>query len=677
MLRGIVYLADLVDPEGESIQNAAPGLLMTPDAKSEGSKLNRWIGLFLVYFGMVSSAGAAAMRQPGKASPSPQRDKRNLAALPAAYSGPGRINLSGQWDFRFDPRGQGERDAWFAPNAPGPWEKAVVPGSFNFEFARNPNHPNPSDTYLFYKGKAWYRTQFLGPRTHEDLFLHLAGTVLRQKVWLNGHFIGSSVLPWLDVTYDVSSDAKRGAENTLVIEVDNSILPKAIPDTKWHGWWDDGGLVWPVYLEERPAVRAQSFVTTTMQSGGGWRLAVATNVHEDRPEKASVSLMLADKSGKTIWHRTESVPASTSKVVLHTEAILRGVQSWSPRHPVLYRLTVRTAAPGQSADVTWFHVGFRQIQTDGTRILPNGKPLTLRGVNRHEFAPDVGQSMSPAQNLRDMEDIKSLGANFVRLTHYSQSQDVYDDCDRLGLLVWTEMPAWQTSAATLTSPEVWKNYAAPQLEQIVRQHRNHPSVIIWSVANEIPSEKPAVAGYVEKAIDFVHKLDPSRLATFASDKRKQDVSMGNEDIISVNEYFGWYYGKVDDVGPMLDRMHAKYPNKPILVSEYGAGAVANWNARDTQPGGEDFSYSHQAQFLATQLRQIYAPQRRGYVTGGAIWVYNDFPDPYRFGSDIPKSAKYRNSKGLVTMWRVPKPAYFVVKRFFQSLIQKSRESAAK
>lgn len=632
------------------------------------------LACFFFQFGLMNSAGAGALRM----SRSTQRAGSAIAAeLPAAYEGPARIDLSGQWDFRFDPAEQGEADAWFAPDAKGPWMKAAVPGSFNFEFAHHPNHPNPSDTNLFYKGKVWYRTRFFCPRTSEDLFLHFSGTVLRQKVWINGRWVGSSVLPWLDVSYDITRDLQRGAENTLVVEVDNSILPDAIPDAKWRGWWDDGGLIWPVYLEERPAVRAQSFITTAMEARGDWRLDVHIRVHEDIPMKASVALALADRAGQTVWRETKSAPASERDVKLDSEAVLSGIQPWSPQHPALYRLTVRTTVPGQNPDIIWFRVGFRQIQTRGSRILLNGKPIVLRGVNRHEFAPNVGQSVNSAQNLRDLKDIKSLGANFVRLTHYSQTQDVYNDCDKLGLLVWTEIPAWQSSAATLTSPAVWKQYAAPQLRQMILQHRNHPSVIIWSVANEIPSQEPEVAGYVEKAVDFVHQLDSTRLATFASDKRERDVSMGNEDILSLNEYFGWYYGNVDDVGPMLDRMHAKYPDKPVLVSEYGAESVAQWSPRNTAPGRKNYSYVHQAQFLAAHLRQIYAPTRRAYVAGGTIWVYNDFPDPHRDGRDQPDGAKFRNSKGLVTMWRVPKPAYAVVKNFFHKLMSSGEQEAAR
>ena len=639
----------------------------------EDTSLRHYLYVFSLVFAVQISGGVTFAQRRAAAK---TEAYTAVAELPAAYQGPARINLSGEWDFRFDPDAHGEGAAWFEPDAAGPWKKAKVPGSYNVEFAHHPDHPEPNDSYLFYKGKAWYRTRFQCPRTPQDLFLHLSGTVLRQKVWINGHLVGSSALPWLDVAYDISNLVTRNAENTLVIEVDNSILPEAIPDAKWRGWWDDGGLIWPVYLEERPAVRAQTYASTTMSSGKGWRLTVNSHIHADSQAKATLELKLTDDHGKEVWQKVEEVPNAGLDSELHSSTILDGIQPWSPENPVLYRLAVRVNSPSQPSDITWFRIGFRQIEAEGSQILLNGKPITLRGVNRHEFASEVGQSVSPAQNLRDLQDIKSLGTNFVRLTHYSQSQDVYDDCDELGLLVWTEIPAWQSTATTLASPAVWKDDAAPQLERMIQQHRNHPSIVIWSVANEIPSDKPEVAGYVTRAIDYVHQLDPDRLVTFASDKRERDVSMSNEDIVSVNEYFGWYYGGLDDVGPMLDSMHAKYPGKPILVSEFGAEAVADWDSRTAKAGSKDYSYAYQAKFLSTQLKQIYAPQRQSYVAGGAIWIYNDFPDPHRIDGDHPDVAKYRNSKGLVTMDRVPKPAYTIVKNFYHELMHTHAKDAA-
>jgi len=589
--------------------------------------------------------------------------------LPVAATGPHRIDLSGTWDFRFDPEDQGETAKWFAADTAGTWTKATVPGSFNEEFAKHPGTPETSDAPRFYKGKAWYRTTFQGPvHANADRFLHLSGTVLRQKVWLNGRLIGESTQPYLDVSYDITALLHHNAVNTLVIEVDNTILARAIPDTKWHGWWDDGGLIWPVYIEERPHAHSESFVTTKMLANGAWTFNVDTIAHQAASgEKTTVAWRLTDAAGSTIWQQEKLIQSTTPDVELKLGTDLQNIHPWSPDTPVLYRLTVTTSAPGQSADVLSFHVGFRQIETRGSQLLLNGKPIILRGINRHEFLAGAGMSLTPAENRKDMEDIKALGANFTRLAHYPQTQDVYDLCDELGLLVWSEIPVWQSSVETLADPQVWTSYVQPQLNATIRQHRNHPSVIIWSVANEIPTDKPEGAAYIAKAVQYVHQLDPTRLATFASDRRERDLALGSVDIIAVNEYFGWYYGGLNDVGPMLDNLHAKYPDKPIMVSEYGSEAVADWSAATAKPGSKDYSYAYQAKFLQDHMEQIYASSRAGYVAGGTIWVYGDFPDPHRIGGDHPVIAQYRNNKGLVTLDRTRKPAYNTVQNFFHVL----------
>jgi len=605
----------------------------------------------------------------------------NAIAAPASRA---RINLSGTWLLRFDPTDAGEGARWYLPSthvAPPDWRPTKVPGSFNEEFAVHPLTPDPSDASRFYKGNVWYRTQFkLPPNSQLDTFLHFAGVALRQKVWVNGRLAGQSTEPYLDVSYDISSLLRPGA-NTLVVEVDNRPLPHGIPDAKWRGWWDDGGLIRPVYIEQRPHSRSDTHIVTTMLPANQWQLALTTDVHD--PAGATLEYSLTDSVGSVVWRQRRSLTAADEHLNLATA--LPNINAWSPDHPNLYRLVVTTSAPGQPADVDTFRIGFRQVQVQGTRVLLNGLPLIIRGINRHEFLAGAGMSLTPAENRADIADLKNLGANFTRLAHYSQSADVYDACDELGILVWTEMPAWQTSIDTLKDPALLPDFAVPQLTAIVDQHRNHPSVIIYSVANEIPSDKPEGAAFIANEIALVHKLDPSRLVTFASDKREHDISMAPAlpseapDLIAVNEYFGWYYGTLSDAGPMLDMMHAKYPDKPILVSEYGTEGVAGWDPATAHPDNKgvtkDYSPAYQARFLTEHMEQIYAPSRRHYVVGGVIWVYNDFPDPHRVGGDQPDIAEYRNNKGLVTMNRVRKPAYTVVQAFFRRLASATTTAA--
>jgi beta-galactosidase/beta-glucuronidase len=607
------------------------------------------IGLAVVVFCAVASAAAEP--------------------LPADYGVASRVDLSGLWDFRLDLQGEGEAAHWFADPATSGWLKLAVPGSFNEELARNTGAPMATDAMRFYQGAAWYRTGFASPQDVDGrkmlCYLHLSGTVLRHTVWLNGVKVGGSLTPYLDAAYDITPLLKHDGRNVLVIKVDNSIEKRAIPDFKWHGWWNDGGLIRPVYLELRPAAHSQSYVSTTREAGG-WRLAIDTKVHPEAANtRSTISYKLADAKGIVVWR---SSPHASRDAEIRAAAVLPGVLPWSPDHPVLYTLTTTTAVAGMKVkDVTTVRIGFREIVVHGTQILLNGAPLTIRGISRHQFLAGSGMSLTTAQDRKDMEEIKSLGANFVRLAHYSQSQDVYDACDELGLLVWTEIPAWQTDAQTLADPAVWSEYAQPQLEQMVMQHRNHPSVVVWSVANEIPTEKPEGAAYVTKAVAYVKMLDQSRLVTFASDRREKDTIFAAVDVIAVNEYFGWYYGTQQDVGPMLDTLHASFPQKPILVSEFGDEGVPGWESSAAKPGGRDYSYAGQAAFLQTHLEQIYAPERRSFMAGGLIWVFNDFPDPNQVGADRPAGAEYINTKGLVTMDRTRKSSFAVVQSFFEDL----------
>jgi len=592
------------------------------------------------------------------------------AQVPAAYAGPKRVDLSGTWDFRLDATRQGEYYRWFVGNDAAGWNTLKVPGSYNELLAKDAAEPKHSDVMRFYTGGGWYRTTFAAPDPGIRCFLHLSGTVLHHKVWVNGQMVGASERPYLEEAYDVTNFLRNDAPNTLVIEVDNLVMDQGIPDSNWHGWWNDGGLIRPVYLELRPRTHGQSDVTTTMDGHGGWKLDVATKVDRGGLQgEAEVAYSLLDKSGAVLWKQdAKHVEFAGLDGELRSSAAVAKVEAWSPEHPALYTL-LTTVSDGKQVDETKVRIGFRQIEAKGTQILLNGQPVTIRGLSRHQFLAGKGMSLSVAEDRRDIEDLKALGANFVRLAHYTQSQDVYDACDELGLMVWTEIPAWQTSAGSLGSEAVWASAAEPQLRGMVEQNRNHPSVVVWSVANEIPSDKPEAAAYVAKAIAYVKSLDSSRLLTFASNRRDQDKALGSVDVIAVNEYFGWYYGKQTDVGPMLDQMHKLYPDKPLLVSEFGAEAIAGWTPPAPPAHSRDYSEAAQVSFLTTHMDQIYAPERRGFVAGAVIWVYNDFPDPGRVGGDQPASGLYRNSKGIVRMDRSRKPAYDTVKAFFGRLAE--------
>jgi beta-galactosidase/beta-glucuronidase len=240
----------------------------------------------------------------------------------------------------------------------------------------------------------------------------------------------------------------------------------------------------------------------------------------------------------------------------------------------------------------------------------------------------------------------------------------------MGFLIWTEIPAWKTDTEVLTDPGVWQKYGKPQLQSLVHNFRSHPSVVLWSVGNEFNSDSDLGAEYVQRSTQFVRSLDPTRLVSFASDRHRPgqtDNSFAFVDVIAVNEYYGWYYYTMNDVGDMLDRLHSDWPDKPILVAEFGSGSLQDMRNQNPEDSGKDYSIDYQNKFISRHLEQIYAPERRDYVVGSLVWLYNDFPDPHRVGSGHPVQNNYVNSKGLVTQDRTRKPAFDLVKEYFNQL----------
>ncbi len=564
-----------------------------------------------------------------------------------------RIDLSGRWDFRFDTKAIGESEQWFGANATGQWNSINVPGSFNDQFyAMNA-----------YAGNAWYRTTFsVATHAGERVLVHFEGNVLRSKVWVNGQFAGQSLLPFTPFEIDVTK--LLASDNTLVVETDNKILARAIPDLMWTGWENDGGIIWPVSLVVQPPMYSQAHIDTIMD-GRRWNAHLQLSVYSTVADsKAIVDTQIIDGS-TPVWSNTRHLVLQHGETALDISAPLSDVHAWCPDDPHLYVLLVRVHSDLlKHIEEERTSFGFRQVRIVGTTLLLNGKPLILKGINRHSFYPGVGMSVPAARTWKDFEDIKALGANFVRLAHYSQPEEAYQACDRLGLLVWTEIPVWQTRAEVLTDPNVWDQYIAPLLRSSVTLHWNHPSVIVWSVANEIPSQEPDVARVVARSVAYVKRMDSSRLVTFASDKRERDISFGPVDFIAINEYFGWYYGTESDLGPMLDLLHNKYPHKPIFVSEFGAESIRNW--RQDRSDTKDYSYAHQAAFLQNHLDQIYAASRRGFMLGGAPWLYNDFPLPFPRGINHVDGTWTINAKGVVTQSREKKPAWMTVKQFYRN-----------
>lgn len=567
------------------------------------------------------------------------------------------LDLGGMWDFRYDPTDAGESAHWQENAAATGWSRIQVPGSYDQALRNN----------VLYQGKAWHRTNFnIELKPGERALLRFDGVAIRAKVWVNGSLVGEHLFPYTGFEFDVTPLVKPGS-NRLTVMADNQLLQDAIPDLKCTGWWNYGGINRGVRLEIVPEAYAAGLRGTARMTSNGWDFQVnATLINKaTAPANAQIQMNLIDSGGNAVWSHTEGKRLAAGETPIQVAGTPGRFAAWSPESPSLYRLKIAVRA-GESRFETEAPMGFRQIEVKGTQILLNGKPVFFKGVNYHEMYPGAGMTLSGEQVRKDLADIKALGANFVRLTHYSHAEQVYELADEMGLMLWSEIPAWQTRPETLGSDEVWNTYGAPQLREMIAQRRAHPSVVVWSVGNEFPSDKEPVRQYVARSTALVREIDPSRLVTFASDRRERDISFDAVDFIAINEYFGWYYGAIQDLAGNLDTMHQKWPGKPIVVSEFGAEGLLGWKNPAPADRGMDYSEDHQMKLVDTHLGYMLDPGRKSYMAGSLVWVYADFPNPSAFqrSSSHPPSAAYMNCKGLVTDDRRHKRVWDVVKARF-------------
>jgi beta-galactosidase/beta-glucuronidase len=568
------------------------------------------------------------------------------------------IDISGQWQFRFDPDGRGEQAGWAFDNSASAWQTITVPGSYN-ELIRN---------QLWYQGKAWYRTRISVPdewRTGH-VMLQFLGVALRCKAWVNDQIVGEHLFPYTGFTLDITQALRRNADNWLTVLVDNEIPPQSSPDTNWNGWWNYGGITREVYLHHLPDLYCGDVVITTRAvDNNTWQFGVEFTIQNGGESvMGELSLDIADSSKKTFWRKKLMADLSRGHVRLKAQATLKNVHPWSTDQPNLYFFTVNTKAVNRVKHVKTVRFGFRQIEVKGTRLYLNGKPLLVKGISREESYPGSGNTVSELRTRMDLEDIKALGCNLVRTAHFPQHPRFYDLCDEMGLLVWTEIPAWPLKPTILADSSFWEKYAIPQSQEIVEQLRNHPSLIAWSVGNEIMADQKEGAAFTARGCEYVRKLDPTRLVAPTTDYRENAPGLDTADIFAINESFGWEYGSIYEVGAALDALHLKWPDKPVLVSSMGSGSILGWQNFSPPDYGKDYSEDYQIKYLTTHLDQIYSDSRRNYVAGAILWLYADFPDPSRIGPDHPPIARYINCMGLVTQDRQKKRAFEHVRQFF-------------
>jgi beta-galactosidase len=369
---------------------------------------------------------------------------------------------------------------------------------------------------------------------------------------------------------------------------------------------------------------------------------------------------ILDGRGKEITRATAEMelPASGSAAFRNDGVSIPSPRLWSPSDPHLYRVITEIFHQDSLVDRVVNSFGVRSFRADPARgFFLNGVPLRLNGTNRHQDRAGYGNALPDALHRRDVEIIKEDGFNFLRLAHYPQDSAVLEAADRLGLVVWEEIPI----VNLIGMSDAFAENSERMLVEMIRQHYNHPSIVFWGYMNEVMLTRPnpIPEGYYQRMLELTRRLearakaeDPGRLTVMALSREEvppEDHGLGSiTDVLAFNFYFGWYYEKLETLGSFLDEFHRAYPSRPLMVSEYGAGS--DERVHSTKPVPFDFSSEYAQIFHLSSFSQM---EQRPYLVGTAIWNHFDFASEAR--SD---SKPTLNQKGMYFHDRTPKDTAF-------------------
>jgi beta-glucuronidase len=567
------------------------------------------------------------------------------------------ISLDGPWQIIIDPYETGYYDYRWKPRADGYFknQKPKTPSElieYDFDSSQQLNVPgdwnSQDEKLLFYEGTIWYKKSFdYQKKDHTRLFVHFGAANYLADVYLNGQKLGRHEGGFTPFNFEITSLVKE-KENFLVVKVDNKRRRDAVP-TLNTDWWNYGGLTRSVTLVEVPDTFIHDYFLQLKKGSvneiSGWvrvnNAAATPVVTIEIPEARIKNTVTTDASGYA--------PISFKA----------NLQLWSPEKPKLYDVTLSTGS-----NTVRDRIGFRSIETRGTDILLNGKPIFLRGISIHEEAPlRPGRASSEADARTLLSWAKELGCNFVRLAHYPHNEHMMRVADEMGVMVWAEIPVYWT--IVWDSPETFEN-ARNQLGELITRDKNRSSVILWSVANETPVSDERNK-FLTALIDYARSLDSTRLLTAANERHYSDPNtqlvddpLGQHlDVLGCNEYIGWYDGPPEKA----DRLTWKVTlNKPLIISEFGGdarfGLHGNKDVRWTEEYQKDI-YEHQI----AMLRKI--PSLRGM----SPWILTDFRSPRR---PLPRIQDFYNRKGLISNRGERKQAFFVLQSFYRELMKKGQ-----
>ncbi|MDF1548678.1 MAG: glycoside hydrolase family 2 TIM barrel-domain containing protein [Bacteroidales bacterium] len=553
----------------------------------------------------------------------------------------------------------------------GNWIKINIPHSWNSLDA--------TDLEPGYRRSAsWYKKtiNFAAISKNQSYLLYFEGANITTKVFVNGMEAGSHIGGYLGFNIEISSYIKTG-DNEILVRVDNSYNPEIIPSQQ-ADFFIFGGITRDVWLLTIPKNHIEHLkINTPNVSVKQAALNVDVQINEfTKNNKISLKAVLIDPNGKTIAVKNTSIKGKVTNIKFND---INNPELWDVDDPNLYTLRVTLLENNIEKDKIEEKTGFRWFEfKDYGPFYLNGRRLKLRGTHRHEEHAGVGAAMTNEQHRKDMESIKEMGANFVRLAHYPQDPEIYKACDELGLLVWDELP-WCRGGV---GDREWQTNTKNMLREMINQNYNHPSIIIWSLGNEMNWLPDFVDGdntekmntFLSELNDISHSMDPSRKTAVRKYYEGSDIV----DVFSPSIWSGWYSGSYKSYQKAIDTYKKEY--KHFIHAEYGGSSHIGRHSENPVTGeGIIQSDGWEEEIVQTKVANIaqIGDWSENYIVdlfdwhlrisetdttfvGNVQWAFKDFGTPLRPENDIP----YMNQKGLMDRSGKPKDAYYVFKSYW-------------
>jgi beta-glucuronidase len=516
-----------------------------------------------------------------------------------------------------------------------------------YDFDKSPTLMVPGDwnsqkgNLFYYEGTVWLKRgfDFAFAQSGNRLFVHFGAVNYKAEVYLNGTKLGVHEGGFTPFNFDVTGIVKPKG-NYLIVKVDNIRRKEGVP-TLNTDWWNYGGITRDVVLIEEPATFIQDYAIQLKKSSPNL-IAGMVKLTGAAPNE-SVSVTIPELNiAHTMVVNADGIAAF--------EIEAKDIKRWSPTAPKLYDVTIKTSRQSLKDKI-----GFRTIETRGPEILLNGKPIFLRGISIHEENALKGaRAHSEADALQSLRWAKELGCNYVRLAHYPHNEHMLRLADKMGILVWEEIPVYWT--VDFTNPATLAN-AKQQLSEVIARDKNRASVVIWSIANETPPSETRNA-FLLNLIQHTRSLDATRLVSAALETHQEngvsvvDDKIGEHlDIVAFNQYRGWYGGTLHDAPDA--KWEIRF-DKPVVISEFGGDALQGMHGPKEERWTEEYQQYLYVQNLA-MMEKI--PNFRGL----SPWILADFRSPRRV---LPQIQDGYNRKGLISNRGIKKKAFFTLRDFY-------------